>query len=31
MATLTSGGSDAVITRKPDGAYTFAVCDAMKK
>jgi NitT/TauT family transport system substrate-binding protein len=31
MATLTSGGSDAVITRKPDGAYTFAVYDAMKK
>jgi len=27
MAKLTS----AVITRKPDGAYTFAVYDAMKK
>jgi NitT/TauT family transport system substrate-binding protein len=25
-----SGGSDPVITKKPEGAYTFAVYDAMK-
>ncbi len=31
VATLMSGGSDPVITKKPDGAYTFAVYDAMKK
>jgi hypothetical protein len=29
VATLMSGGSDPVITRKPEGAY-FAVYDAMK-
>jgi NitT/TauT family transport system substrate-binding protein len=27
---LMSGGSDPVITKKPEGAYTFAVYDAMK-
>jgi NitT/TauT family transport system substrate-binding protein len=26
-----SGGSDPVITKKPEGAYSFAVYDAMKK
>jgi NitT/TauT family transport system substrate-binding protein len=25
-----SGGSDPVITKKPEGAYTSAVYDAMK-
>jgi len=30
VATLMSGGSDPVITKKPDGAYSFAVYDAMK-
>ena len=30
VATLTSGGSDPVITKKPEGAYSFAVYDAMK-
>ena len=30
VATLMSGGSDPVITRKPEGAYSFAVYDAMK-
>jgi NitT/TauT family transport system substrate-binding protein len=31
VATLMAGGSDPVITKKPDGAYSFAVYDAMKK
>jgi NitT/TauT family transport system substrate-binding protein len=31
VATLMSGGSDPVITKKPEGAYTTAVYDAMKK
>jgi len=31
VATLMSGGSDPVITKKPDGAYSLAVYDAMKK
>jgi NitT/TauT family transport system substrate-binding protein len=30
VTTLMSGGSDPVITKKPEGAYTFAVYDAMK-
>jgi NitT/TauT family transport system substrate-binding protein len=30
VATLMSGGSDPVITKKPEGAYTAAVYDAMK-
>src|SRR5467141_3101802 len=30
VATLMSGGSDPVITKKPEGAYTSAVSDAMK-
>lgn len=30
VATLMAGGSDPVITRKPEGAYSFAVYDAMK-
>jgi NitT/TauT family transport system substrate-binding protein len=30
VATLMSGGSDPVITRKPTGAWTHAVYDAMK-
>jgi NitT/TauT family transport system substrate-binding protein len=30
VATLLSGGSDPVITRKPEGAYTFVVYEAMK-
>jgi NitT/TauT family transport system substrate-binding protein len=30
VATLMSGGSDPVITKKPDGAWTHAVYDAMK-
>jgi NitT/TauT family transport system substrate-binding protein len=30
FATLMSGGSDPVITKKPEGAYSFAVYDAMK-
>jgi NitT/TauT family transport system substrate-binding protein len=31
VATLMSGGSDPVITKKPEGAYSFAIYDAMKK
>jgi NitT/TauT family transport system substrate-binding protein len=31
VTTLMSGGSDPVITKKPEGAYTFAIYDAMKK
>jgi NMT1/THI5 like len=31
VATLLAGGSDPVITRKPEGAYSFAVYDAMKQ
>jgi NitT/TauT family transport system substrate-binding protein len=31
VAELMAGGSDPVITKKPDGAYSFAVYDAMKK
>ena len=31
VATLMSGQSDPVITKKPEGAYTFAVYDAIKK
>jgi len=30
VAELLSGGSDPVITKKPEGAYTHAVYDAMK-
>ncbi len=30
VATLLAGGSDPVITKKPEGAYSFAVYDAMK-
>jgi NitT/TauT family transport system substrate-binding protein len=30
VATLMAGGSDPVITKKPEGAYSFAVYDAMK-
>jgi NitT/TauT family transport system substrate-binding protein len=30
VATLMSGGSDPVITKKPEGAWTYAVYDAMK-
>jgi NitT/TauT family transport system substrate-binding protein len=30
VATLMSGGSDPVITKKPTGAWTHAVYDAMK-
>ena len=30
VATLMSGGSDPVITRKPEGAWTYAIYDAMK-
>ena len=30
VATLMSGGSDPVITKEPEGAYSFAVYDAMK-
>jgi NitT/TauT family transport system substrate-binding protein len=30
VATLMSGGSDPVITKKPEGAWTSAVTDAMK-
>jgi NitT/TauT family transport system substrate-binding protein len=30
VATLMSGGSDPVITKKPEGAYSFAVYEAMK-
>jgi len=30
VATLMSGGSDPVITKKPAGAWTYAVYDAMK-
>ena len=29
--TLMKGGSDPVITKKPEGAYSFAIYDAMKK
>jgi NitT/TauT family transport system substrate-binding protein len=28
---LMAGGSDPVITKKPEGAYSFAVYEAMKK
>jgi NitT/TauT family transport system substrate-binding protein len=31
VATLMSGDSDPVITKKPEGAYSFAVYEAMKK
>jgi NitT/TauT family transport system substrate-binding protein len=31
VATLMSGGSDPVITKKPEDAYSFAVYEAMKK
>ena len=31
VATLMSGGSDPVITKKPEGAWTHAVYDAMKQ
>ncbi|MDH6262380.1 hypothetical protein M2427_006329 [Bradyrhizobium sp. BR13661] len=31
VATLMSGGSDPVITKKPEGAYSFAIIEAMKK
>jgi NitT/TauT family transport system substrate-binding protein len=31
VTTLMSGGSDPVITKKPEGAYSFAVYEAMKK
>src|SRR6266404_3351323 len=31
VTTLLTGGSDPVITKKPEGAYSFAVYDAMKK
>ena len=30
VAELLAGGSDPVITKKPEGAYTFAIYDAMK-
>jgi NitT/TauT family transport system substrate-binding protein len=30
VTTLMSGGSDPVITKKPEGAYSFAVYEAMK-
>jgi NitT/TauT family transport system substrate-binding protein len=30
VSTLMAGGSDPVITKKPEGAYSFAVYDAMK-
>ena len=30
VAELMAGGSDPVITKKPEGAYSFAVYDAMK-
>jgi NitT/TauT family transport system substrate-binding protein len=30
VATLLSGGSDPVITKKPEGAWSYAVYDAMK-
>jgi NitT/TauT family transport system substrate-binding protein len=30
VATLMAGGSDPVITKKPEGAYSFAIYDAMK-
>jgi hypothetical protein len=30
VATLMSGGSDPVITKKPEGAYNFAIYDSMK-
>ena len=31
VATLMAGGSGPVITRKPEGGYSFAVFDAMKQ
>ena len=31
VTTLMSGDSDPVITKKPEGAYSFAVYEAMKK
>jgi NitT/TauT family transport system substrate-binding protein len=31
VAELMAGGSDPVITKKPEGAYSFAIYDAMKK
>jgi NitT/TauT family transport system substrate-binding protein len=31
VASLMAGGSDPVITKKPEGGYSFAVYDAMKK
>jgi NitT/TauT family transport system substrate-binding protein len=31
VATLMSGGSDPVITKKPEGAYSYVVYEAMKK
>ncbi|HEX9213240.1 MAG TPA: ABC transporter substrate-binding protein [Bradyrhizobium sp.] len=31
VATLMSGGSDPVITKKPEGAYSFAIYEAMKR
>jgi len=30
VATLMAGGSDPVITKKPEGAWTATVTDAMK-
>jgi len=30
VAELMAGGSDPVITKKPEGAYSFAIYDAMK-
>jgi NitT/TauT family transport system substrate-binding protein len=30
VAILMAGGSDPVITKKPEGAYSFAIYDAMK-
>jgi NitT/TauT family transport system substrate-binding protein len=30
VATLMSGGSDPVSTKKPDGAWTYPIYDAMK-
>jgi NitT/TauT family transport system substrate-binding protein len=30
VTTLMSGGSDPVITKNPEGAYTFAVYDAIR-
>ncbi len=31
VAELMAGGSDPVITKKPEGAYSFAIYEAMKK